>query len=261
VPSATPPTNREEQLEAEVRQLREVVERLSIQVDRLSANQNSGAAPVSTPAAAPAPTAVERLPDSVSATGAPRGTMEGTSPRFPITMPSQFDIRAGITSFGPGFQIQSEDEEYRFQFHDLTQFDGRFFIERPQVSVQDTFVIPRQWFIFSGRLTKPFEYYVSSAEGFDTLNILDVFLNVHYDDRLQFKIGRYKTPFTYEFYSLPINGLISPERSLFFNNFGVNRDLGIMAWGNLFEDHFESVSVNSPQARSSLRSMMWIIVM
>jgi phosphate-selective porin OprO/OprP len=80
---------------------------------------------------------------------------------------------------------------------------------------------------------------VSSAEGFDTLNILDVFLNVHYDDRLQFKIGRYKTPFTYEFYSLPINGLISPERSLFFNNFGVNRDLGIMAWGNLFENHFE----------------------
>jgi phosphate-selective porin OprO and OprP len=28
--------------------------------------------------------------------------------------------------------------------------------------------------------------------------------------------------------------LITPERSLFFNNFGQNRDLGIMAYGQLF---------------------------
>ncbi len=133
--------------------------------------------------------------------------------------------------FGPGFQLQTKDEEFQLQFHDLTQIDGRFYTQGQQVPVTSTFLIPRQWFIFSGRLTKPFEYYVSIAEGIDNLNILDVFLNVNFDPRLQFKIGRYKTPFTYEFYGLPINGFITPERSLFFNNFGLNRDIGLMAWG------------------------------
>ncbi|MGH2031970.1 hypothetical protein, partial [Acinetobacter baumannii] len=48
-----------------------------------------------------------------------------------------------------------------------------------------------------------------------------------------------KTPFTYEFYDLPINGLPNPERSLFFNNFGLNRDLGVMAWGQLFDKRLD----------------------
>ena len=64
-------------------------------------------------------------------------------------------------------------------------------------------------------------------------------MNVNFDPRLQFKIGRYKTPFTYEFYDLPINGFVTPERSLFFNNFGLNRDIGLMAWGQMFDNRFD----------------------
>ncbi len=129
--------------------------------------------------------------------------MPGISPNFPTT---------GI--FGPGFQLQTQDEEFQLQFHDLTQVDGRFYTKGQQTPITSTFLIPRQWFIFSGRLSKPFEYYASIAEGIDSLNILDVFMNINYDQRLQFKIGRYKTPFTYEFYNLPINAFITPERSL-----------------------------------------------
>ena len=141
--------------------------------------------------------------------------------------------------FGPGFQLQTRDAEFQLQFHDLTQFDGRFYTQGQQVPITSTFVIPRQWFIFSGRLTKPFEYYVSIAEGIDNLNILDVFANINFDERLQIKIGRYKTPFTYEFYNLPINSFVTPERSLFFNNFGLNRDTGIMAWGRSSDNRFD----------------------
>lgn len=147
-------------------------------------------------------------------------------PAPPLTLPV-------TNTFGNGFELKTKDDEYTLQFHDLTQFDGRFYSPGDQATTRDTFTFPRQWFIFNGRLTKPIEYYVSIAEGFDTMNILDVFINFHYSDKLQFKVGRYKTPFTYEFYALPINGLINPERSLFFNNFGLNRDLGVMAWGAL----------------------------
>ena len=157
-----------------------------------------------------------------------RFNMPGVSPSFPSY---------GI--FGPGFQLESKDEEYQLQVHDLTQVDGRFYTQGQQVPVTSTFLIPRQWVIFAGRLTKPFEYYVSIAEGIDNLNILDVFMNINFDPRIQFKIGRYKTPFTYEFYNLPINGFITPERSLFFNNFGLNRDIGLMAWGQMFDNRFD----------------------
>lgn len=154
-------------------------------------------------------------------------------PQSGFAMPGPFRKLGLSTQFGNGFELKTDDDEFSFQLHDLTQFDARFYSNGNQQTVKDSFVFPRQWFIFNGRLTKPYEYFVSIAEGFDTLNILDVFLNIHYDDRLQLKIGRFKTPFTYEFYIEPIFGLINPERSLFFNNFGVNRDLGMMAWGQL----------------------------
>ncbi len=157
-----------------------------------------------------------------------RFNMPGVSPDLPAK---------GI--FGPGFQLQTDDAEFQLQFHDLTQADGRVYTQGGQVPVTSTFLIPREWLIFSGRLTRPFEYYVSVAEGIDNFNILDVYLNVNFDERLQFKIGRMKSPFTYEFYGLTINSFITPERSLFFNNFGLNRDLGMMAWGTMFDNRFD----------------------
>lgn len=138
-------------------------------------------------------------------------------------------------SFGnKGFELRTKESEFTFHFQNLTQIDYRAY-SRDMAPVQDTFVIPREWLIFNGNITKEWEYYAAFAFGFDNVNLLDAFINIHYDDRLQFKIGRFKTPFTYEFYTLPIQGLIQPERSLFFNNFGINRDIGVMAHGSLFE--------------------------
>jgi phosphate-selective porin OprO and OprP len=253
--SSAPVPSRESELQDEVRQLKAMVRELSSKVDQLSA----GRAP-SPPSAVPPLGPIDGLTDELGSAGgqppgggvfgpaeasaagggsaAARGPLEarrtsrfnmpGISPNFPTT---------GI--FGPGFQLQTRDEEFQLQFHDLTQVDGRFYTKGEQVPITSTFLIPRQWFIFSGRLSKPFEYYTSIAEGIDSLNILDVFLNINFDKRLQFKIGRYKTPFTYEFYNLPINAFITPERSLFFNNFGLNRDIGLMAWGSMFDNRFD----------------------
>ena len=39
-----------------------------------------------------------------------------------------------------------------------------------QNPVHDTFDIPRQWWIFTGRLTKPYEYYVAIQNGLDQLD-------------------------------------------------------------------------------------------
>src|SRR5262249_43446532 len=141
--------------------------------------------------------------------------------------------------FGPGFEIRSNDDEFIFQFHNLTQFEYRGYEQYGQGAVKDSFLFPRQWFMFSGRITRPVGYFLSLAEGFDTTNILDVFLDFDFDPRFRIRAGRYKTPFTYEFFVEPPQGLILPEQSIFFNNFGQNRDLGVMAFGRLFNNTFD----------------------
>jgi phosphate-selective porin OprO/OprP len=146
-------------------------------------------------------------------------------------MPAVIPGVSAQSRWGPGFQIRTSDEEFDIQFHNLTQLDGRFYGIPNQTPVSDTFGIARQWFVFNGHLTRPYEYYVSFNDSFDTFAALDVFLNVNYDKRLQFRIGRFKSPFCYEFYAQPTEALASGEWSVFFNNFGINRDLGTMLWG------------------------------
>ena len=149
-------------------------------------------------------------------------------------MPFTPKLNKGYAGVGSGFVISSEDDEYQLQFHNLSQFELRQYNNQNMNPTHSTFGIPRQWLIFNGRLTKPIEYFVATNWGFTNLNLLDAFVNFHYDDRLQVKLGRFKTPYTYEFYAEPVNGLINPERSMFFNNYGPNRDVGAMVWGQVF---------------------------
>ena len=243
---------RELQLEDEVRQLKEMVKQLSARVEQIStatasrtATERAGPGGEVTPggggttaARSGGPSGLPDVSASSGGSAAPRGPLEPRrTTRF--NMPGMaLDLPARV-SFGPGFQIQTEDNEFQFQLHDLTQFDGRFYLQGEQQPVHSTYVIPREWLIFAGRLTRPFEYYVALAQGIDNINLLDAYLNINFDPRLQVKIGRYKTPFTYEFYALGINSFLTPERSLFYNNFGLNRDLGIMAFGQMFENRFD----------------------
>ena len=215
-------STREVELEGRVLQLEAMIQQLAGQVKRIEP-----AVALPPPNSASTPLGGARAPGQ-GIPIVPAASDQYNMPAKAFNVP----LRA---AFGSGFELRSADDEYIAQFHNVTQIDGRFYQQGGQNPVHDTFALPRQWFIASGRLTKPYEYFLSAANGFDAFSILDVFLNVHYDDRLQFKIGRYKTPFTYEFYSLPIQGLISPERSLFFNNFALNRQIGGQVWGQLFD--------------------------
>ena len=237
-----------------VRQLESTVQKLSTQVDQLSTElrQAKAAARQATnlnatrtgpgTSGTSAGGGVSELSDA----GGPGGTVSeevgfgGTAAGFgpAAELPSpRFDMPAVLpnvpaqTRWGPGFQLRTTDDEFDIQFHNLTELDGRFYGIPNQTPVSDTFGIARQWFVFNGHLSRPYEYYVSFNDSFDTFAALDVFLNVNYDKRIQFRFGRFKSPFCYEFYAQPTEALASGEWSVFFNNFGMNRDLGAMFWG------------------------------
>jgi phosphate-selective porin OprO/OprP len=242
------PASREALLEERIRQLESMVNRLSAQVNQL-ASPAGGADAASTvggpaPRGAAAPDvgvpATTIAPSATGGVGGPGQSLPPTpaiSPRF--NSPATLDKVKGNVIFGPGFEIRTNDDEYIIQFHDLTQFDYRGYTQAGQTQVHDGFVFPRQWWMWSGRVTKPIGYFISFANGFDTFSILDVFVDLDFNPKFRARIGRFKTPFTYEFLVEPIQGLITPERSAFFNNFGQNRDDGIMAFGRMFGNTFD----------------------
>jgi phosphate-selective porin OprO and OprP len=255
-------TPREIELESRIQQLEAMVNQLQYQMN----NGQGGGGPAMGPglSASYGPGAETGVregplgPGGRSGTGVGTGGLTGSrsggpgvpgqsfppvppvSPRFNV--PASLDDFKGHVRFGPGFEIASDDEEWIMQFHDLTQFDYRGYLQGGQFPTHNTFVFPRQWWLWNGHVTKEIGYFVSIAEGIDTLNGLDVFLDFNYDRRLQIRAGRFKTPFTYEFFVEPIQGLIIPERSVFFNNFGQNRDEGIMGYGQLFTNENNNVS-------------------
>ncbi len=288
-PEGPVPTAREAALEARVQQLEAMVQQLAVQQPNpgqgfgtaggivpggaggygpgngptgatagigptMSGGANVGDARPNQPAPSTNPNATYRNVTGPIAPG--QGIPQLPSPSERNNMPARSYNFPLMGRFGPGFEWRSEDDEYVLQFHNLTQVDYRGYEQGGQQPiVHDSFTIPREWFMWSGRLGKPYEYFVSIQNAVDTVSMLDVFLNVHFDDRLQFKFGRYKTPFTYEFYAVPIQGLLTPERSLYFNNFGLNRSEGFQGWGQLFDHKLDWAAGIFNQNRNSFLDM------
>ena len=150
-----------------------------------------------------------------------------------------------------GFEFSTEDEELTLKLRALVQADAKYFLPSNQSPVTDGFYVPRARLYFDGHLTKPIEYQVALQESFDSFNLLNVFLNFNYDKRFQFRFGRFKTPYTYEFYKILIWNTLAPERSVYNNNFGLNRQVGAMAWGELFDNRVEYAVGRFDGARNS----------
>ena len=209
-----------------------MVKQLSEQMSKVQAKPATSGGP----AAPDTPSAASPTPSSMGGVGAPGQSLPPNPPankRF--DSPATLESKKGNVKFGPGFEIRTDDDEFILQFHNLTQVDYRGYQQGGQTTVKDTFAFPRQWFMFSGRAGKQYGYFVSLANGIDTVTMLDAFIDYEVDPRFKLRVGRMKTPFTYEFLIEPVQGLVVPERSVFFNNFGQNRDIGIMANGRVLD--------------------------
>ncbi len=73
--------------------------------------------------------------------------------------------------------------------------------------------------------------------GYGSLDLLDAFITLRLaDNALRLRVGRMKTPYLYEYFSIAEGDLIAPERSIFASNFALNRQIGFMFLGELFKD-------------------------
>src|SRR5262245_56863029 len=138
-----------------------------------------------------------------------------------------------------GFKWATDDGEYSLGIRGMTQLDARIYSQPTPGFTSSGFYNPRTRFYCEGNFTKPIQYEFSFQNTFDSVGLLDAYVNFNYDPRFQLRLGRYKTPFTYEWYRVHIWDTLTPERSLYANNYESNRRFGLMAWGSLIDQRVE----------------------
>jgi phosphate-selective porin OprO/OprP len=153
--------------------------------------------------------------------------------------PIKLDMREGI-------RLTSADGNYHFEFHNLSQFDGRFFNKTGTDDtgskgspLHDTFVIPRQRWYFTGTAGKYFDFAGNINRGYSSLDVLDSYVNFKFDPAFIVRVGRTKVPYGYEYYKIAEGDLIGPERSVFVGNLSPNRELGVMLYGKFWDQRFD----------------------
>ncbi len=160
-------------------------------------------------------------------------------------------------TFGPGFRWSSEDDIFRLQFDYESQIETRVWNQGeasfPNSGVSGIY-LPRQRIFFRGHITKPIEYELSINRGVNNINILNAYLNLHFSDRFEVRLGRFFTPLPYDQYAISNYWLLTPERSLFTTNLGLNRQFGAMAWGYLLNQKVDYAAGVFNGARNSFEN-------
>ncbi len=166
----------------------------------------------------------------------PEADGEGGKSRSPGAQDLKPKRHPGKIAFGEGLEFTSDDGEFRLQFHNLTQAELRGFDNRDLGVLQDQLFIPRQRRYFVGDLTKKVGFYTVINRGNGSLDLLDAFISLRFSNAMRLRIGRMKTPYFYEYFSIAEGDQIAPERSIWAGNMALNRQLGFMFLGELFKD-------------------------
>jgi phosphate-selective porin OprO/OprP len=144
-----------------------------------------------------------------------------------------------------GIYIESGDKDFLFRITGQIQEDYREFLRTKDRTDIDTFLLRRARFGLEATLYKYYDFRFLPDFGQNQPIIQDAYLNVHYWDALQFEVGRFKQPISYE-QLIQDRYVPTLERSL-IDQLVPQRDLGAMIHGeNVFANRFDyAVSISN----------------
>jgi phosphate-selective porin OprO and OprP len=236
-------------------QIRQLLDRFGPSNQQPPARQNGAPAPdtnaITANGSSATGTRSSPVPDYTEGMFAPFAAAPGYSTDDITGGSSRFPLKA---SFGPGFRLQTEEGDYSFTVHYESQIEGRLWGQN-QVPANDGFFLPRQRFFFDGNITKTVEYELSINRGLGGINVLNAYLNFHFDDQFELRIGRFFTPLAYEQFAVSNYWLLTPERSVFTTNLNLNRQIGVMGWGYLLDERLDYAVGVFNGSRNSFESL------
>ena len=151
------------------------------------------------------------------------------------------NIRAG---YDEGFFLKTKDDNFSLKFNAFFQF--QFFIEdfddernaEPDVDV--SFQIRRLRLYFTGNAFRPWLRYTIqlAADRGSRFELRDAYIDLAYYERAKPRFGQFKVPFNRE--ELTSDSAIQfVDRSIVNDEFTLERDIGAMLHGGLFDDILE----------------------
>jgi phosphate-selective porin OprO and OprP len=160
--------------------------------------------------------------------------------------------------FKDGVAFKTSDKQFSLKINSLLQIDYRGFSRTAGPlhtgnSLHDNFAMPRIRLFFRGNATEFVDYAVSVNTGLSPnapgnvpapVNLLDAYLDFNpfgaaCKEYFQVRVGRFKTPYTYQFYKISPQDFATPELSMFTTNFLQNWETGIMAHGVVLDKRLE----------------------
>ena len=136
---------------------------------------------------------------------------------------------------GGYFSLFDDNKEFVANLQNMLVADGTFYDRQQPPTEQVGFNIPFQRLYLYGNITKNWEFQLSEQSSFGNFNLLDMLVNVHYDDRLMLKFGRFLAPFYYQDYAtFPM--LVPTISYSVVEPLSAMRQVGAMAWGKLWQE-------------------------
>ncbi|HEU5117100.1 MAG TPA: porin, partial [Isosphaeraceae bacterium] len=187
--------------------------------------------------------------------GSPTTSREGSYTNRPSSPPSQGDASGSKTggpedddfplklsykyNFGGGYtQLSDDDGEFTLKFQNQLTADGTFYDRQNIPTSEKGFNVPFQRAYLYGNITKNWEYQLAEQGFLGSFNLLDMFINAHFSDKIQFKFGRMLSPFLYEYYGFsPAWEPVITNSPLF--QLAGKRQIGAMFWGQLFDQKLQ----------------------
>ncbi len=141
---------------------------------------------------------------------------------------------APVVDFGPnGFQFRSAETNFVLKIKGQVQLDSRWYINDLAANHNDSFVLRRARLIAEGTIFHDFDYQFVPEFAGSSPTILDANVGYRYDNWLQLKAGKFKSPVGLE--------QLQNDAQLFFieralpSQLTPNRDLGVQLSGDLFD--------------------------
>jgi len=140
------------------------------------------------------------------------------------------------TWYKDGFCLGAADEDmYSLCLGGLLQADYRYFNYDNEDPDKNGFDLRRVRLLLKGSMLSHFDYkFEYDFEGAGSRRLLDAYVDAHFLEDTSFRVGQFKTPFSFEQLTKDKNILFA-ERSMGYY-LTPGRDLGVMAYGSLWQD-------------------------